>query len=572
MATVTETIGTNSRNHSTITLWEANLDDDPTYDASDIAVGECYDDSVFDELVVINGGGTIGLASVTLSVNSAERHDGTEGTGARIVRTADGIVVKLASAVDMVVDWLEIDSNAQNAKCYELENSDPIETLITKGILHGGLATNNNGQTSMKRSGSGVCRVLNTIIYDWTATAKTPIFGLDFDSASRVSEVLNVTIHGTVNTTDTSVAEGIHFRDAANTKIQNTIVTGTSGTTSGIDYEEAAPSNATVDHNIASDTSASGTGSVDSVTVADQYVSTTGGSEDLHTKSGADTIDAGVDLVTTPTSVNIDINGRDRDAEGDTWDIGAHELVSSGIDIEGSLLTDADIFFDGLVSPTNMFGSLLTDADTLNDGFEVIRQLQEIEASILEDADTLNQGVLGSGRINASLLSDSDTLNHGLITLNIESSLLSDSDTVNDGFVRPLNIVGSILTDTNTFNAGLVRPANLFGSILTDDDIFNDGNVYPAEIFGSILEDADTLNQGVLGNSRITASLLGDTNTFFNGELRPLSINGSLFEDSDNIFNMKIEIIAVYRILTIGDIVGGDIVDLVDEVVLASAT
>ena len=75
---------------------------------------------------------------------------------------------------------------------------------------------------------------------------------------------------------------------------------------------------------MSSDATASG---VTSVTTADQFVSTTGGSEDLHLKAGSDAIDAGTDLGTSPTGVNIDIDGRDRDAEGDTWDIGAHEYV-----------------------------------------------------------------------------------------------------------------------------------------------------------------------------------------------------------------------------------------------------
>ena len=64
----------------------------------------------------------------------------------------------------------------------------------------------------------------------------------------------------------------------------------------------------------------------------DQFVSTTGGSEDLHLKAGADAIDAGTDLGTSPDGVEIDIDGRDRDAEGDTWDIGAdeYEAVAGG--------------------------------------------------------------------------------------------------------------------------------------------------------------------------------------------------------------------------------------------------
>ena len=57
------------------------------------------------------------------------------------------------------------------------------------------------------------------------------------------------------------------------------------------------------------------------------FVSTTGGSEDLHIDADSDCVDAGVDLGTT-NGVEIDINGRNRDSQGDTWDIGAHEFVA----------------------------------------------------------------------------------------------------------------------------------------------------------------------------------------------------------------------------------------------------
>ena len=83
-----------------------------------------------------------------------------------------------------------------------------------------------------------------------------------------------------------------------------------------------------MDHNAADDGTESGTGSI-AITAANEFVSTVGGAEDLHLKSGADCIDAGTDLGTTPTGVNIDIDGRDRDAEGDTWDIGADEFVAA---------------------------------------------------------------------------------------------------------------------------------------------------------------------------------------------------------------------------------------------------
>ena len=59
MATVTYSIGTSGRDYSTVTSWEADLDNGALYSSGDDAVGECYNDSAFSDGAVINGGGTI---------------------------------------------------------------------------------------------------------------------------------------------------------------------------------------------------------------------------------------------------------------------------------------------------------------------------------------------------------------------------------------------------------------------------------------------------------------------------------------------------------------------------------
>ena len=116
MAIVTKSIGSDvSRDYATITLWEADLDDGVIYSSGDDAVGECYNDGPFDESVTINGGGTVGLNSVTLSAASGERHDGTAGTGARIVRSTDvSTLLSISSSVETTFEWVELDANEQD--------------------------------------------------------------------------------------------------------------------------------------------------------------------------------------------------------------------------------------------------------------------------------------------------------------------------------------------------------------------------------------------------------------------------------------------------------------------------
>ena len=215
-------------------------------------------------------------------------------------------------------------------------------------------------------------------------------------------------------------------------------------------------------------------------------------------------------------------------------------------DIEGSLLTDADTFNEGFVQPIGLLGSNVEDTDTLSQG----------------DVD---HGLFGS------ILTDADTLNDGLITLNVESSFLSDADILNHGLIDNSDIRNSLLEDIDTFNSGeVIFVGQIQGSIFEDADTFF-GAGLATPMFGSILEDADTLFHGDF-DLQIFGSLLEDTDTFIQANVHPAEILGSLFQDLDNIFSGEGGNVhdTIYRILITGDVVGGDIVDLVDEVILVS--
>ena len=336
MATVTKTIGTTSRDFSTMTLWEADLDDDPTYDAGDDAVGECYDDSAFDEIILVNGGTTIGLNTRKLTVASAERHDGTAGTGVRNVRTADfSLLLATGGNIVTTFEWLEIGGNNQNGVALiTLNLGAATDHFCTKCIVHDINRVNGIPIGLEKSNSSG--RIYNNILYDILNDDATEngstARGISSQGSTRIDSISNNTVFNVGADNSTVGISGLWFNDNSAKSIQNNISMGTfnDGSGAGNDYEPSSASNATVDHNLASDTTASGTGSLDSKVVSTQFVSTTGGSEDLHIKSGSDAIDVGTDLGTTPSGVEIDIDGRDRDAEGDTWDMGAHELVAAG--------------------------------------------------------------------------------------------------------------------------------------------------------------------------------------------------------------------------------------------------
>jgi hypothetical protein len=327
MAVVTETIGTTGRDHSTITLWEANLDDDPTYDAADDAIGECYDDSAFEEVVVIDGGTTIGLNSVTLTVPSAERHDGTDGNGARIVASGSGILIKLVAGDSRVVKckWLELDGNGNIINfIVQISNSgSELHNLIVHDKTFSG-GTTRGIDANHSGANTPAVNILNTIVYDIESTrsGSGSVQGIYGSGGNRVCNILNDTVHNITMPNHTGGDGIVVAGSGAQQTTQNCISTDADNVCYSIVGTE--------DHNLASDTTASGTGSLDSKAAANQFVSTTGGSEDLHLKFGADAIDAGTDLGTTPSGVEIDIDDFDRDAGVVTWDMGAHEFIAVG--------------------------------------------------------------------------------------------------------------------------------------------------------------------------------------------------------------------------------------------------
>lgn len=316
MAIVNKDIGTGGRDYSTITLWEA---DDGGGDGlgNDDCTGTCYNDSVFDETVAIN----FSANTISLTVASGERHNGIAGTGARIVRTASATNLFDIASTGADIRWLELDANGQSIR--DIFSDGITNTNVaSRMIVHG----NARSGTSRGMNTRGV--FVNCIVYDVHNTGGGGgAIGIDHTR----NNLENCTVHN-VKCDDASNSEATCIRatDGSLENMRNCIATDPGGsTTSKQCFSPSSFSNATVSHCLSSDTTASGTGSLTSKASVDQFVSTTEGSEDLHLKSGADAIDVGTDLGTTPTDVEFDINDRDRDTEGDVWDMGAHEFVAT---------------------------------------------------------------------------------------------------------------------------------------------------------------------------------------------------------------------------------------------------
>ena len=336
MSTVTKTIGTTGRDYATITLWEADLDNVAVYSSGDDAVGECYNDSVFNEKVTITGSGeTIGLNSLRLSVAEGERHNGTAGTGARIVLSGSpsaGHCIKLDTNLSggQIVEWLEVDAGGlliQNENGVQISagcnTADRTKNVARNMIVHD---CHGNRFNSGIRSENRPATIMNCIVYDiggdGSLAGSGQVYGIGGDDKL---DILNCTVYNVKYNADSTNVYGIgNIEAGGSANVKNNIVMDVANTGAG-DGDCYQVADATFTNCISSDD----TGTIINKVTADQFVNIGAGTEDLHLKAGSDAIDAGADLGTA-LQVNIDINGRDRDAEGDTWDIGAHEFADGG--------------------------------------------------------------------------------------------------------------------------------------------------------------------------------------------------------------------------------------------------
>ena len=224
----------------------------------------------------------------------------------------------------LIVEWIELNNNGRDTISANSSGTAGCVPVIRNCIIH-------NGMRSLLQAVSKDCRAMNNLFYHGGAEDNGTVSGVDIDLEISGCGFLNNTVYG-ITTTASNIARGVRLRvNDADSVIKNNIVMDTDSAGTAYDFGwPGSTTNITPLNNMSSDGTADDAGGSNNLvdkTGSDQFVSTTEGSEDLHLKEGADAIDAGVDLGTTPAGVNIDIDGRDRDSEGDTWDIGADEFV-----------------------------------------------------------------------------------------------------------------------------------------------------------------------------------------------------------------------------------------------------
>jgi predicted outer membrane repeat protein len=116
-------------------------------------------------------------------------------------------------------------------------------------------------------------------------------------------------------------------------------------------------------HNLSSDGTASGEGSLTFLSAMDQFISTATGAEDFHLQETSAAVDAGANL---PAPMQADIDGYDRSGET-AWDIGADEVET---DVEGVWFVDPSMAGNG-TSWKTAFASIQEAVSAAADGEEI---------------------------------------------------------------------------------------------------------------------------------------------------------------------------------------------------------
>jgi len=341
VAIVEKTIGSHSsRDYSSIALWIADLDDNNIYNSGDSAHGICYDDAPFHENSLYFDVDEIGsdLSEIKLTVADGNRHNGIIDNGVTIY-PSDTLGAALINIIGMstpvTLEWLCINGIYQDVGGIYSLNSN---VNIRNCIIHDFYKLDNQVIYGIYcyASQERTINVLNNVVYNIYNRGSNNAIGIYIGGISSTTiNVINNTVINIVAISDdySLVSAYCYYFDTVGTSdavFKNLIgMNASANPGSSYDFSPAISYSADVDYNMSSDATASGSHSLTSKSAEDQFVSVSPYIQDLRLKYDSDAINAGTNIGSSPTNVNIDISGRDRVAEADIWDIGAYEFTNS---------------------------------------------------------------------------------------------------------------------------------------------------------------------------------------------------------------------------------------------------
>ena len=300
-------------------------------------------------------------------VGVSQRHDGTAGSGYRIVPSGAAtnafynFILVSTDTGYVRIEGLEIDgsniTDGENLRGLMANDSaSSVDVRFTYNLVHD--IANSTFDDSDNSRAIGIfidnttdTKVSNNIIYDITSVstnANGGAFGIRSSTAGNTHYVYNNTVY---NIQSSDSAEGaLGIRDLSNNTIhaQNNYVGLVDG---GVPFPEFAFSGTflTEDYNVAFDGSTTGTNSINSQsTYASYFTDLTAGSEDLHLLDDSNGLwtTYGADLDADPNHpITDDIEGDARDATQP--DVGADEYTAAAVSSNyRSIGTDTNPIYD----------------------------------------------------------------------------------------------------------------------------------------------------------------------------------------------------------------------------------
>ncbi|HHL39623.1 MAG TPA: hypothetical protein ENJ37_03885 [Deltaproteobacteria bacterium] len=309
MATeVVKTVKASGGDYTSLAAWEAGEQRD-LVTADEIAVAECYAFTDTSAPVTIAGAWTVDSTRyVHIRVPAPEQHNGGDWSsgpgGYTLLRNASWSVCLEVDAPYTKVDGVYATTTGANSNGFRVDADNVVFNRCIAENTSGAPGTSAQGFTWLSAGGANTFAARNCIARG---------FYYNFYPATDGTEISNCTSYG---------GEYGVFRAGNAPVVRNTIAV--SAKTAPFEVNGGSWGAGT-DHNL-SDT-ATATGGANDLTnksAANQFVSVTSGSEDLHLKSTADAVGAGADLSSLFTD---DIDGDTRSAP---WDMGADEYVSAG--------------------------------------------------------------------------------------------------------------------------------------------------------------------------------------------------------------------------------------------------
>ena len=334
MAVLTKTVGGTTPDYTTITLAEASIPANMVTDGNQRRF-QCRD-VTFTEADIDWGAGvtTDSTNYPALEAESGSAFNGIAGNGPIIDKstgtaTASGYVIRLSADYSQLIN-IEVSNSQTRATSGDYigisVNSD--FNLVARNIVH----DIDSAPTTRRAKGIDVVEalsltfyILNNVVHNLGGTneGRGIIMGL-WDSGHTGHIIGNSVYNAAPSANGFGITASWDNGSASTLNCYNNISIGQNN-----DYDQQGTTALTLNasNNGDGDFTALGTSAQSGLSASTEWVSITAGSEDLHLNSGATSVGNGSDRGTTPTGVEIDIDGTDRNANAGTWDIGAHQFV-----------------------------------------------------------------------------------------------------------------------------------------------------------------------------------------------------------------------------------------------------